>query len=57
MKKLKFPIMKRPSPPAKCLSMDDYVRFVNLNLKYTINREAYKKRKKLLAVNVPFSIF
>ena len=30
--------------------MDDYLEFVNLHLKYTFNRKAYKQWKKIVAV-------
>ena len=52
--KLKFPVIKQPLPPAKWLSMDDYVEFVIFNLKYTVNKKILRKQKKLAAVNVPF---
>jgi hypothetical protein len=54
MKKLRLPIIKEPLPVAKCLSMDDYVKFVTLNLKYTIDKKTIRKQKKLTVVNVPF---
>ena len=56
MEKLKLPIIRGPFPAKKQLSMDDYLKFVNLHLKYTLNRKANKKWKRLLAVNVPFSL-
>ena len=56
MKELKFPIIKGTIPAAKWLSMDDYLKFVNLHLKYTLNKRTNKKWKRLLAVNVPFSL-
>lgn len=56
MEDLKFPIIKGKIPAAKRLSMDDYLRFVTLNLKYTVDREANRKSKRLSAVNVPFSL-
>ncbi len=54
MKKLNFPIIREPLPDAKWLSMDDYLKFVNFNLKYTFNRKIYKKWKKMLTVTEPF---
>jgi hypothetical protein len=54
MDKLKLPIIRGPLPGAKSLSMDDYLRFVNMHLKYTHNRTAARRWKKMLAVNVPF---
>ena len=53
--KLEFPVVKGEFPARKSLSMDDYIRFVNLHLKYTFNRKSYERQKRLLAVNVPFS--
>ncbi len=54
MKKLKFPVIKEPLPAAHWLSMDNYLKFVALNLKYIVNKKAIKRRKQLAAANVPF---
>ena len=54
MEKLKFPIIRKCSLKPKALSMDDYLRFVSLNLKYTFNRKVYQKWKKDSAVNAAF---
>jgi hypothetical protein len=56
MKRLNLPIIRGAMPDKKWLSMDDYLKFVNLHLKYTFNRKAYERWKKILAVNVSFSI-
>lgn len=56
MKKLKLPIIKGPTGAPKILSMDEYLEFVQFNLKYTFDRKSYEKWKKLLSVNVPFRI-
>lgn len=56
MKKLKLPIIRGPMPEKKCLSMDDYLEFVQFQLKYTFNEAANREWKKMLAVDVPFSI-
>lgn len=56
MRKLKLPIIKGPLPAAKCLSMDDYLKFVNLNLKYTLDRKAVRRQKKFQVVNIAFSL-
>jgi hypothetical protein len=56
MEKFKLPIIRQPLPQPKSLSMDDYLRFVTLHLKYTFNRKVYQQWKKLQAVNAPFSI-
>ncbi len=54
MKKLNLPIIKGNIPAAKWLSMDDYLKFVTLNLKHTLDKKIIKKQKRLTAVNVPF---
>jgi len=54
---LNLPVIKKEIPPSRWLSMDDYVKFVNLNLKYTLNKKANKRWKKVSMVNVPFSLF
>ena len=56
MKKLNLPIMRGKGPEAKWLSMDDYLKFVNLHLRYTFDRETNEQWKKMLAVDVPFVI-
>lgn len=56
MKKLKLPIIKAPRQEPKILSMDDYLKFVQFNLKHTFDRKVYAKWKKMLAVDVPFSL-
>lgn len=54
--KLNLPIIKENIPAAKCLSMDDYLKFVALNLKYTLDKKVIRLQKKLAAVNVSFSL-
>ena len=56
MKKLKLPIIKMPLSRTRTLSMDNYVKFVQFNLKYTFDKKAYAEWKKMLAVNKPFCI-
>ena len=56
MKKLKLPIFKSPLAEAKILSMDDYLKFVQFNLKHAFDKRAYAKWKKMLVVNAPFSL-
>lgn len=56
MEDLKFPVIKKTIPAAKRLSMDEYVKFVFLHLKYTLDKKEYKKAKKLSAVTAPFSL-
>ncbi len=56
MKKLKFPIIKGLLSESKSLSMNDYLKFVQFNLKHAFDKQAYAKWKKMLVVNVPFVI-
>ena len=56
MKDLKFPIIKNRNPRLKTLSMDEYLKFVQFNLQQAFDKKAYLKLKKMLIVNVPFSI-
>lgn len=56
MEKLNLPVIKGKTPSPRYLSMDDYVKFVDLNLRYTLDRKNIRKYKRLLAVNVPFSL-
>ena len=53
---LKLPIIRGPLPKKRILSMDEYLEFVQFNLKYTVDKKAVAKWKKLRAVNVPFRI-
>lgn len=54
--KLNLPVIKGMLPAARCLSMDDYVKFVTLNLKYIVDKRTVRKQKKLAAVNTMFSL-
>lgn len=56
MEKLNLPIITGVISVSRRLSMDDYLKFIDLHLKYTIDRKAIRKQKKLQAVNVPFSL-
>lgn len=56
MEKLNLPIIKGDIPAAKWLPMDDYLKFVSLNLKYTLDKEVIRKQKKSASVNVSFSL-
>lgn len=53
-KKLRLPSIKDAPSKPKILSMDNYLKFVQFNLKYTFNKKAYSKWKQMLVVNVPF---
>ena len=56
MDKLNLPVFTGPSLPPPVLSMNDYLDFVEFNLKYTFNREAYEKEKRLSAVDISFML-
>ena len=56
MKELNLPVIQGLSLETKRLSMDEYLKFVMLHLKYTFNKKSYKVWKKWQAVNVPFSL-
>ncbi|MDP2939073.1 MAG: hypothetical protein Q8O13_03180 [Candidatus Omnitrophota bacterium] len=53
---LKLPIIRGHLPEKRVLSMDDYLKFVQFNLKHTVDRKAAAKWKKLRAVDVAFRI-
>lgn len=54
MEKLNLPIIKGPLPEPRVLSNDEYLKFVQFNLKHMFNKKAYLHWKKMLAVDVPF---
>lgn len=56
MEDLRLPPIHEPPPPTPVLSMDDYLKFVEFNLKHNFDRKSYEERKKKLAVNVRFSL-
>jgi hypothetical protein len=56
MKKLNLPIIKGALKEPRTLSMDEYLEFVQFNLRHAFDKRAYAQWKKMLAVNVPFSL-
>ena len=54
MKKLNLPDFKKPMPPAKTLSMEDYLKFIYINLKYFPNGRGAKKGRPPLSESTPF---
>ena len=56
MNDFKLPIIKETNTRKRILSMDVYLEFIQFNLRNTFDEEAYKKWKKMIAVNVPFSM-
>ena len=49
-----LPIIKETNPQKRILSMDEYLKFVQFNIQYTLDRKSYADLKKTLTVNVPF---
>ena len=56
MNDFKLPIIKETRGQKRILSMDEYLKFIQFNLQNTFDKKGYEKWKKMLAVNVPFSI-
>ena len=56
MKKLNLPIIRGSLPKSKTLSMNDYLKFVKLNLKYTFHYKDYERLKRKQAVPIAFSL-
>lgn len=56
MKKLKLPVIREEGIPAKVLSMDEYLKFVQFNLEHGFDIKFYRKLKRKMAVNTPFVI-
>ncbi len=55
MKELRLPVIKSNFPSSKVLSMDDYLRFVILNLKYVVN-DRNRKHGEPINAGTPFKI-
>ena len=51
---LEFPVIENVNLTKKILSMDEYLKFVQFNLTYTLDKEAYAKWKKRRTVNTRF---
>ena len=56
MEDLKFPVIKEPLPAAKWLSMEDYIKFVSMHIRYTLDKRNYRRWKKLSVVKERFSL-
>ena len=56
MKELNLPVIEKSFPESRHLSMDEYLKFVLLHLKYTFDAKAHGAWKKRQTVNVPFSL-
>jgi len=56
MKELKLPIIKGTASKPRILSMNEYLKFVQFNLEQNFDKKSYEKWKKMLIVNVSFSL-
>jgi len=54
MDNLNLPIIKLPIFKTKPLSMDEYLRFIAFNLKYTADIKTGRRLKRETFVNAPF---
>ena len=54
MKDLNLPVIREYPAEARTLSMDEYLEFIQFNLKHAFDKEAYAKWKKMLIVDVQF---
>ena len=57
MKDLNLPDTNGAAPqPARILSMEEYLSFVQFHLENLFDKESYFRWKETIAVNVPFKI-
>lgn len=56
MNDFNLPPIKNIRTQKRVLSMDEYLEFVKFNIENTLDKPSYDKRKKMLAVNAPFSM-
>ena len=54
MKHLKLPVLKEKGRKEKHTSMDDYLRFVIGNLRYTVDIDSARRLKRKLFAGAPF---
>ena len=53
---LNFPVIRGTILQSKTIGMDDYLRFIFFNLRYTVDRDACRHQKNALYVNSKFFI-
>lgn len=53
---LNLPLTKETLPPAKSLSMDQYLEFVLFNLQFTVDVNSCRESKRNTYVDKPFKI-
>ena len=56
MKDLNLPVFKKPMREPEPLSMDQYLKFVEFNWRYVVNKKVFYKQKKQMGINIPFKI-
>lgn len=56
MEKLNLPVLKVSPPPASKMTMDRYVKFVRMYVRYIMNRKNYEEKQNRSVVNVPFKL-
>lgn len=56
MKKLKLPVTDKDAGQDRWLSMNDYIKFVNFNLRCFGKRKISKRDEIAMHVNAPFLI-
>lgn len=56
MENLNLPVVRGNFPAGRQLSMDDYLKFVTMLLKYSVDRKQTRRQKRFSSVNVMFSM-
>jgi len=54
LKELNLPVIREYPTELRTLSMDEYLDFIQFNLKHAFDKKAYTKWKKMLIVDVQF---
>ena len=56
MSDLNLPVIKDDLPPPRSLSMNGYLKFIEMYLRYLFCRDAYEYWKEKRTVNVRFTL-
>lgn len=57
MEDLRLPIIRQEDMPKdRYLSMEEYLKFVMFNLKYTVDMKAVRKIKRKMLIGKPFAL-
>lgn len=54
MKDLKLPIINHDNQKNKVLTMEQYLAFIQFNIRNILDKKAYTEQKKMMSVDVPF---